>query len=46
MSAPERVRCIDDATTARLMLRRRRAPRLWCFPSFQQRAGDGARGSP
>jgi hypothetical protein len=41
MSALESV---DDATTVRLMLRRR-ARSLRRFPSFQRRTKDGARGS-
>jgi hypothetical protein len=45
MSALESVRFIDDATTVRLMLRRRRARSLRRFPSFQRRTKDGARGS-
>ena len=43
MIAPERIRFVDDATTARLILRRRHARSLRCFPSFQQRARDGTR---
>jgi hypothetical protein len=45
MSALERVRCIDDATTVRLMLRRRRTRSWRRFPSFQRRMRDGTRGS-
>jgi len=45
MSALERVRFVDEATTVRLMLRRRRAVSLRRFPSFQRRTKAGARGS-